>query len=320
MTGRVTPHAPVTWARIYFAAQAIAGTAWWLLVVASEDVRRWTLGAWDPAWLVGPDLLLFVGGSAATALTGRRGAALATGAWTFGITVLLSTYGLLERTAGWGVVAMSVATFATCAAAATVWRGRLPTGWFFVGPFSFRPAPDRPEGRHVARSLAQLVVFWTVFFLVVPLIADAVEHRLRIEWPALDHRIATGAGIVLFAVGSAVGLWSCLTMAVRGRGTPLPADTARELVVAGPYRVIRNPMATAGAVQTVGVGLWLGSWVVVALAVAGAAAWHVVIRPVEEEDLAERFGPPYEAYRHQVRCWVPVRPTRGQPAPASVSP
>jgi len=59
-------------------------------------------------------------------------------------------------------------------------------------------------------------------------------------------------------------------MAVLGNGTPLPAATARRLVIGGPYRFVRNPMAVAGLVQTVGVGLWTGSWTTVFVGFAPA--------------------------------------------------
>jgi protein-S-isoprenylcysteine O-methyltransferase Ste14 len=115
-----------------------------------------------------------------------------------------------------------------------------------------------------------------------------------------------GAGA--FVLASALGLWSCVTMALRGEGTPLPAETARRLVVAGPYRWVRNPMAVAGGLQTATVGLVTGSWLVIVIAVVGALAWHTLIRPAEEADLASRFGDPYERYRSAVRCWIPTRP------------
>jgi protein-S-isoprenylcysteine O-methyltransferase Ste14 len=66
-------------------------------------------------------------------------------------------------------------------------------------------------------------------------------------------------------------------------------------------------MALAGALQTTGVGLWHGSWIVIAMAQAGAVVWHLCIRPAEEADMATRFGTAYQAYRAEVRCWVPVR-------------
>ena len=61
------PVAPLSAARCYFALQAAAGAVWWVAVFASADVRTWTLGGWDPAVLVVPDLILFVGTSALAA-------------------------------------------------------------------------------------------------------------------------------------------------------------------------------------------------------------------------------------------------------------
>lgn len=300
--------APVSAARVYFAVQAIGGAAWWIAVAVSDTVQFWTLGQWDPAVLVVPDLAFFVGGSAVTALSGNRIAAAIVAVWTTGVTAALGMYGLIEQQAGWGVVLMAVATFGTVAAAATVWRGYLPTRWFFVGPFSFRVAEEASVGRHLRRSLTQLVVFWTAFFVLIPLVLSLIEQRLQLDWSALDRAAVRWVGASAFVLASALGLWACVTMALQGKGTPLPAETARELVIAGPYRFVRNPMAVAGALQTAGVGLVVGSWMVVAIALAGALAWDLVIRPVEEADLAARFGEPYRQYTERVRCWIPARP------------
>ena len=144
---------PVSVARAYFALQAAGGVAWWVAVVASGEVRVWTLGQWDPAILVGPDLVLFVGASALAAALGSRIAAAIAAVWTTAVTVALALYGLFEQKAGWGVVLMAVATVSTVAAAATTWRGSFPTGWFFVGPFSFRVAEEASGARHLRAAL-----------------------------------------------------------------------------------------------------------------------------------------------------------------------
>jgi len=303
--------APVSAARAYFALQAVGGAAWWIAVFTSDDIRGSTLGQWNPAILVAPDLVLFVGASAWAAVLGSRIAGVVAAVWTTAVTVTLGVYGLVEQEAGWGVVVMSLATLGTLGAASTLWFGYLPTGWFFVGPFSFRVADEAPGGHHLRRSLAQLVVFWTTFFVVVPLLLMAIEERLHLSWDALDHEGVRVGGATVFLLGSAAGLWSCVTMALRGKGTPLPGETARELVITGPYRFVRNPMAVAGMLQTAGVGLLVGSWMVLAIAVAGALAWNVLIRPTEEADLADRFDEPYRQYTEHVRCWVPTSPRRG---------
>lgn len=304
--GRV---AAVDLARAYLGVQAVAGAVWWVTVVASDEVARWTLGTWDPEALAGPDLVLFVGASAVAAIATSRIAAAIASAWTVLVTVALGIHGLVEQVAGWGVLLMSAATVGTLAAASTMWFGGLPTRWFFVGPFSFRVADEGPSQRHLRRSLAQLVVFWTTFFVVVPLVLSAVEERLRLHWTALDEPAVRIVGAAMFVVGSALGLWSCVTMALQGEGTPLPSETARELVVGGPYRIVRNPMALAGVLQTSGVGLVVGSWLVIVVALAGALVWNALIRPTEEADLAARFGEPYRRYADRVACWVPRPPS-----------
>ena len=98
------------------------------------------------------------------------------------------------------------------------------------------------------------------------------------------------------------------TMAVKGCGTPLPLDTAARLVLAGPYRYVRNPMAVGGLAQGFAVSLWLGSWLTAGYVLSGLLFWQVLVRPIEERELADRFGEPYEDYRKAVRCWWPRIP------------
>lgn len=294
--------------RVYFGMQAAAGAAWWAAVLMSDDVRRWTLGGWDHLVLLVPDVLLFVVGSGVVAVTANRIAGVVVAVWTVLITAGLAVYALVERVAGWGVVAMVCASVGSVVAATTIWMGRLPLEWFFVGPFEFRVAREASSARHLRRSLAQLVVFWTTFFVIIPIVLVLVENRLHLRWPYLQADGWVFVALVLCVGGSAVGLWSCITMSVAGEGTPLPAETARRLVVSGPYRYVRNPMALAGAIQTVGVGLLFGSWMVVAIAFAGAIVWNTMIRPSEEADLADRFGDSYQRYAQHVRCWIPRKP------------
>ncbi|WCO67745.1 isoprenylcysteine carboxylmethyltransferase family protein [Iamia majanohamensis] len=291
-------------ARAWFAVQAAAGVAWWVGVAVWPALRDATLGGLPAAALAGPDLVLFSGASAAAA-TGRRWAGWVALAWTAVVTVGLWAHALVTGEAGWGALAMGAALVLTTAAATTLGLGALPRRWFTVGPFSFRPAPARSPRSNLVRSLAQLVVFWTAFFLGLPVVLATVEDRFGLELAALDRRGAQVVGAALLVAFSGLGLWSCLAMSLRGAGTPLPSSTARRLVVVGPYRHVRNPMAVAGVAQSIGVGLLFGSWLVVVCALAGAVVWDQVIRPEEERDLAARFGDDFARYRDAVDCWVP---------------
>jgi protein-S-isoprenylcysteine O-methyltransferase Ste14 len=165
-----------------------------------------------------------------------------------------------------------------------------------------RPASWR---RNVAKTLMQTVVFWTVFLVLLPAAVFALETAVGLDWWRFAAPEWRAVGVVLFVLGGSLGLTSGMLMAVRGRGTPLPTDCARELVVVGPYRFVRNPMAVAGLAQGVAVGLFLGSPAVVLYALAGGPVWDVFVRPWEEADLERRFGDSYRQYRAQVCCWRP---------------
>lgn len=299
--------------RLYFAAQAVAGALWWVAVFTVPLVRDATLGSLDPVVVAVLDVPFFVVASALAA-AGLRAAAIVAAGWTALVTVALAAYATMTTEAGWGVLAMVAATCGSTLALGLMLLGRLPTEWILIGPFRFRPARARAEASaHVLATAAQIAVFWGLFLVVFPLVIAALEARwgLAVEFaPAV--RIT---GVAVLASASALGLWAAAAMSTKGGGTPLPAAMANRLVVAGPYRFVRNPMAMAGVVQGAAVGLILSSWLVLVYAVAGSLVWNWVVRPLEEGDLESRFGEDFRRYRAAVRCWVP----RPRPVP-SVAP
>lgn len=299
------------WGRRYFAAQAIAGGAWWVAVFASPVVREATLGSLDPVIVAVFDIPLFVVASAAAAAVGGRVPAIIATGWTILVTIGLAAYATVTTEAGWGVLLMTAAAGGSVVALCLVLLGRIPTEWLVSrGPFAFRPAARATTATHVAATGLEIVVFWGLFLAVIPLALAAIEQRWGLRMPLPPLTWAAGLAVLLLA--SALGLWSAAAMSARGGGTPLPAAMPNRLVVAGPYRVVRNPMAIAGIFQGVGVGLMLSSWLVIVYAIAGSLVWNFVVRPLEEADLEARFGEPYRRYREAVRCWWPR--LRGIPA------
>ena len=299
---------------MYFAAQTLAGAVWWVCVFTVPFVRTATLGSLDAAAVALVDIPLFVVASALAASPIQRigrGAALVVTVWAATVTFLLAVYATFTGEAGWGVVLMTAATIASAGATCLLWLGRVPTEWALAGPFTFRPARSRPRpAAHMVLTLAQIVVFWGLFLGFIPLALAALEVRwgLGVVFPP-EVRIAGGA---LLLVASALGLWSAAAMSGHGDGTPLPAAMANRLVIAGPYRFVRNPMAVSGFVQGAAVGLALSSWLVVLYAVLGSLLWNYAVRPLEEADLEERFGEDFRRYKDAVRCWVPrLRPVPG---------
>lgn len=164
---------------------------------------------------------------------------------------------------------------------------------------------------NVAKTLLQTVLFWGFFLFALPALIGWLERRSgMIEFRFDSSHLKWIAGAI-FAVAGSLGIWSGITMAAFGKGTPLPFDCPNALVIAGPYRHVRNPMVIAGLTQGIAVGMWMGSWPVIIYALLGAPVWILFVQPWEERDLMARFGEQYVCYRTHVRCWLPrIRPHR----------
>lgn len=292
--------------RAYFAVQAVAGAAWWVLVPTVPAVRTATLGRLDPLLVGALDLPLFVIASALVAL-GVRWATWIVAPWTLLVTAGMVLYATLTGQAGWGAVAMIAASTGSVLAGVLVLQGRVPMRALLVGPLAFRPARRLEGNAPLVATLLQMTVFWTLFLVVLPLPMIWLERRwqVAVELPEGARLATVVAGVVLLLGASALGVISAVTMARLGRGTPLPGALANDLVIAGPYRRVRNPMAVAGISQGVAVGLLGASWLVILYSLAGGVLWHLLVRPEEERDLSARFGEDYARYRARVRSWVP---------------
>lgn len=304
------PDHPQGLAKAYFALQALLGAAWCLAIFLHDGIRAATLGDVSPGVLVLPDLLFFTVPSAlaATLAPGSRSLKLALAAFFAYSALALTWFGWRSLDGGrgaWGVIVMAYAFTGSALAGTRLALGPLGAGGCFPAPLRIRLAAEGSTARNLVRTFLQIVVFWGLFLGVLPWAIRALEGRWNLGWTALSGAGITIAGWTLFATQGIFGLWSAAVMVVRGRGTPLPSETARELVTSGPYAIVRNPMAVAGILQGIGIGLVLGSWLAVAYALTGSVVWNTLARPYEEADLHARFGTAYEDYCRRVRCWIP---------------
>lgn len=296
---------PSTIVACYLLVQAIGILAWWGLLIASPGSIQWFQPAvWPPGsllafWLA--DGLLLVGGSlvAATGVFQEKPWA-SVAVWAIALVswyptlVCLATS--LQTGEAWIATALMVSMAGLSLAMATIY------GNSNQAPATIR-ATLLDRSAAVIWTVGQIVIFWGTFLIVLPL--AIIELQGYVGWGRFQHMLQTPLAIGLLVLASALGLWSGFAIATRGGGTPLPTATAPRLVVAGPYRFVRNPMAVAGIVQGLAVGWLLGSIPVMGYALLGGVLWHAVVRPVEERDLAERFGEAYRTYQRQVGLWLP---------------
>jgi protein-S-isoprenylcysteine O-methyltransferase Ste14 len=207
--------------------------------------------------------------------------------------------------------AFAYAALYCCNATLLTGTGMLPTGLMLLGlayniflcfnESLFRESRSSSVWINASKTLIQIVCVWFLALVVVPyVLLDAFG---TVSAPTAGA--ALWVGVVLFTGFSLLGLTSSYFMVRDGSGTPLPLDQTTKLVLSGPYRYVRNPMAVAGIGQGLAIAMMFQSVPVFVYSVLGAVVWHVVVRPIEERDLAKRFGKPYLDYRESVHCWIP---------------
>lgn len=291
---------------IYLTFQAISLTAWWAFLLAFPTCIDWFKPAhWPGETLHGfllADVLLLVGGSVGTAIAVLRN-------WSWAVTAIwslaaVSWYPTLYCI---GVSVLTGEAWISSAMMASM-AGLTLAMATIQGNANQVPATIRTVNMNktvaVVWTFAQTTVFWCVFLWVLPM--GLVELQGRLGLSVFTHSRPIVLPWVLFVIASMLGLWTGVVIAIHGTGTPLPTATASKLVLVGPYRVVRNPMALTGIMQGVAVGWILGSYLVIAYALAGALAWHWFVRPVEQHDLEVRFGHEYRVYKSKVSLWVPT--------------
>jgi protein-S-isoprenylcysteine O-methyltransferase Ste14 len=151
------------------------------------------------------------------------------------------------------------------------------------------------------RALTYAILFIGFVFVYLP-------SRVLL-WAGVSRPAALGgaqsAGIVIASLGGVLALWCIGAFVALGKGTQAPFDPPRQLVVGGPYRLVRNPMYWGALLVIAGGTLYYQSIAPLAFGGAFLLIAHLFVVLYEEPVLRRRFGPAYTAYCGRVHRWWP---------------
>lgn len=119
-----------------------------------------------------------------------------------------------------------------------------------------------------------------------------------------DPAMTSLVGIVLSLIGQTIRIAN-VGMVYIIRGGKSHKVYAEQLVTAGLYSHVRNPMYVGNAFLLAGLAVASNSWVFAIGGIALAVAVHVGIIAAEEYFLLNKFGEQYEDYRRRVPRLVP---------------
>ena len=170
-------------------------------------------------------------------------------------------------------------------------------------PFAFTKREYNENQRLILTLLAGLL-----FVVVIPVALLRSTKQERSKSAPLPRPLQIGTRLVslfLLSTGWPLALWTVVDQFIRGRGTPVPVMATQELLVDGPYRISRNPMALGTILAYLGLALWRRAWRSVLAVLFGSVILLTYIKLVEEKEMEARFGQAYLEYKRNTSFLFP---------------
>lgn len=139
---------------------------------------------------------------------------------------------------------------------------------------------------------------WALLYLdVLPVALVTAAFAVSfIGWGAWGmSEVVFFIGVTVLCLGVAIRQWSHHTLG-RFHQAVVTIQSDHEVVVSGPYRVVRHPMYSGSVVAFLGVGLALGTWPGLGLVFVGTLPAMVRRIRVEEDALHYSLGDRYRDY------------------------
>ena len=135
-----------------------------------------------------------------------------------------------------------------------------------------------------------------VVLILSPRLAPSLEIR-----PPLASVVV---GIIIFATGEALRVWSKITL---GRYFTYTVQTSSDqpVITSGPYRVVRHPSYTGILLMVLGAGAVWGNWLGLAVLVVAIAVGLGYRIHIEEHALLQELGDRYQLYADHHKRLIP---------------
>ena len=155
-------------------------------------------------------------------------------------------------------------------------------------------------------EIATYIIVPTAMLVVSPTAAKLIDSlfwkqpQVLAPYPSLVI-----LGGMLVVSGMFLALWTIYLFKTIGEGTPNPTLPPKNMVIAGPYKYCRNPMALGGFIVLLGETLLYYSPSMLGLTLLYALILSLYVIYEEEPKLKKRFGAEYEAYLEKVPRFFP---------------
>jgi protein-S-isoprenylcysteine O-methyltransferase Ste14 len=140
--------------------------------------------------------------------------------------------------------------------------------------------------------------FSGVSMVLLPLLAFFLGNIFELY--SFNNLFIRTTGLICLLLGLAIFLYCSQLFKTIGKGTPVPVEPPKKLVVEGLYKYSRNPIYVGYWLILIGESLILGQILVLIYSIIFIVGLHLYIVCFEEEELRKRFGEEYTQYLMKV--------------------
>ena len=168
--------------------------------------------------------------------------------------------------------------------------------------FVYRIATTRNKLRIIAIPIG--IIFWfglSALFVFASLWVDKLlPVQLSFSPPSNIF-----LSLPLLIIGGTLALWTVYTF-VKARGSPVPLNPPKKLIITGLYSWIRNPMLLGWIIMLFGVGIVLNSFSLIFIFTPLFIMINIIyLKTIEEKEMEKKFGKEYLIYKESVPMFIP---------------
>lgn len=156
------------------------------------------------------------------------------------------------------------------------------------------------------KSIFIASAFVLAFFIIIPFSLISINDYFGLR--VYENFVFKIVGIFLILVGILVDIHCILLFVKIGKGTTVPTDPPKNLVIKGLYRFMRNPIYLAAFLILLGEFLLFGRLTLIFYFLLSILTLNPYVVFIEEPGLKKRFGKEYIEYINKVPRWIPSLP------------
>jgi protein-S-isoprenylcysteine O-methyltransferase Ste14 len=146
------------------------------------------------------------------------------------------------------------------------------------------------------------VIYGLFILLVFPLLFIKLNNMFSL--PKFSFFSFKILGLALIIAGSIFWLYCIGIFKLIGKGTPVPIQPPKALVVQGLYKYTRNPMYISTLAVVLGYFFFFGHTSLVVYLFLLFIGLHLFVVLYEEPTLTNKFGKQYKNYCSKVKRWI----------------